>query len=256
MRGTSAVLVLLASLFSATNVLSSEQQPFEFGEMSAPQYTLPKLPYAYDALEPHISAQIMELHHSKHHQTYITNLNAALKTQAEAMHTSDITSQVSLQQGIKFNAGGHINHSLFWQNLAPASSAEAKSSAAPELVKQIKATWGDEDKFKEAFNAALLSIQGSGWGWLIKVETGKEQRLAIVTTKDQDPVVGKGEVPIFGVDMWEHAYYLQPFADSKKYLNGKAAYVQNIWNVISWKTAEDRFLGSRADAFKVLKASI
>ncbi|KAF3035049.1 Superoxide dismutase [Mn], mitochondrial [Didymella keratinophila] len=249
MRGTSAVSVLLASLLSATNILASEQQPFEFGEMSAPQYTLPKLPYAYDALEPHISAQIMELHHSKHHQTYITNLNAALKTQAEAVHTSDITSQVALQQGIKFNAGGHINHSLFWQNLAPASSAEAKSSAAPELVKQIEATWGNEDKFKEAFNAALLSIQGSGWGWLIKVETGKEQRLAIVTTRDQDPVVGKGEVPIFGVDMWEHAYYLQ-------YLNGKAAYVQNIWKVINWKTAEDRFLGSRADAFKVLKASI
>lgn len=161
------------------------------------------------ALEPHISKQIMELHHGKHHQTYITNLNAALKTQAEAVHAADITSQVSLQQGIKFNAGGHINHSLFWQNLAPASSPDAKSSAAPELSKQIKSTWGDEAKFKEAFNAALLSIQGSGWGWLIKVETGKEQRLAIVTTKDQDPVVGKGEVPVFGVDMWEHAYYLQ-----------------------------------------------
>jgi Fe-Mn family superoxide dismutase len=147
------------------------------------------------------------------------------------------------------NAGGHINHSLFWKNLAPADSAEAKSSAAPELVKQIKATWGDEENFKEAFNAALLGIQGSGWGWLIKVETGKEQRLAIVTTKDQDPVVGKGEVPVFGVDMWEHAYYLQ-------YQNGKAAYVKNIWNVINWKTAEERFLGSRADAFKILKASI
>lgn len=101
------------------------------------------------------------------------------------------------------------SHSLFWQNLAPASSPEANSSAAPELVKQIKATWGDEDKFKEAFNAALLSIQGSGWGWLVKIEAGKEQRLTIVTTKDQDPIVGKGEVPVFGVDMWEHAYYLQ-----------------------------------------------
>jgi Fe-Mn family superoxide dismutase len=107
----------------------------------------------------------------------------------------------SKQQGIKFNAGGHINHSLFWQNLAPASSSEAKSSSAPELVKQIKTTWGDEDKFKEAFNTALLGIQGSGWGWLVKTEIGKEQRLSIVTTKDQDPVVGKGEIPIFGVDM-------------------------------------------------------
>lgn len=151
----------------------------------------------------------MELHHSKHHQTYITNLNAALKTQAEAVHASDITTQVSLQQAIKFNAGGHINHSLFWQNLVAASSTDAKLSAAPKLIKQIKTTWGDEAKFREAFKAALLGIQGSGWGWLIKVETGSEQRLAIVTTKDQDPVVGKGEVPIFGVDMWEHAYYLQ-----------------------------------------------
>ena len=143
----------------------------------------------------------MELHHGKLHQTYITNLNGLLKTQAEAVSTSDITSQVSVQQGIKFNAGGHINHSLFWQNLAPASSNEAKSSAAPELIKQIKATWGDEDKFKEAFNAALLGIQGSGWGWLVKTDVGREQRLSIVTTKDQDPVVGKGETPIFGVDM-------------------------------------------------------
>jgi Fe-Mn family superoxide dismutase len=151
----------------------------------------------------------MELHHSKHHQTYVTSLNAALKTQAEAVHTSDITSQVSVQQLIKFHAGGHINHSLFWQNLAPASSAEAKPSAAPKLVKQIKSTWGDEEKFRDAFKAALLGLQGSGWGWLVKVEVGQEQRLTIVTTKDQDPVVGKGEVPIFGIDMWEHAYYLQ-----------------------------------------------
>ena len=139
----------------------------------------------------------------------MTNLNAALQTQAEAVHTSDITSQVALQTAIKFNAGGHINHSLFWQNLAPAGSDEAKSTAAPELIKQIKATWGDEQAFYDAFKATLLSIQGSGWGWLVKSETGKEQRLTIVSTKDQDPVVGKGEIPVFGIDMWEHAYYLQ-----------------------------------------------
>lgn len=151
----------------------------------------------------------MMLHHGKHHQTYVTNLNAALKTQAEAVDASAITDQVSIQQAIKFNAGGHINHSLFWQNLAPDSSNEAKSSAAPELIKQIKSTWGTEEKFREAFKAALLGIQGSGWGWLIKEEVGNEQRLAIVTTKDQNPVVGKGQVPILGVDMWEHAYYLQ-----------------------------------------------
>ncbi|KAF2192344.1 manganese and iron superoxide dismutase [Zopfia rhizophila CBS 207.26] len=252
MRSPSSSLVpllFLSSIFISVFASEQLQQPFQFGEMSAPMYTLPPLPYAYNALEPHISAQIMELHHSKHHQTYITNLNAALKAQAEAVHTSDITTQVSLQQAIRFNAGGHINHSLFWQNLCPAKSADAMSSSAPQLVKQIKATWGDEEKFRDAFKASLLGIQGSGWGWLVKIEGGKEPRLVIATTKDQDPVVGKGEVPIFGVDMWEHAYYLQ-------YLNGKAAYVENIWNVINWKTAEERYLGSQADAFKILKASL
>ncbi|KAF2727394.1 superoxide dismutase mitochondrial precursor [Polyplosphaeria fusca] len=246
---SSLLLILLSLKFLHTTATEQAQQPFEFGEMAAPTYSLPPLPYAYDALEPYISKQIMELHHGKHHQTYITNLNAALKTQAEAVHASDIAGQVSLQQGIRFNAGGHINHSLFWQNMCPASSPDAKRSAAPKLVKQIKATWGDEEKFREAFKAALLGIQGSGWGWLVKIENGKEQRLSIVTTKDQDPVVGKGEVPVFGIDMWEHAYYLQ-------YLNGKAAYVENIWNVINWKTAEERYLGTPADAFKILKASM
>ncbi|OCK77618.1 manganese and iron superoxide dismutase [Lepidopterella palustris CBS 459.81] len=212
-------------------------------------YTLPPLPYSYNALEPYISAQIMELHHDKHHQTYITNLNALLQSQAESTQASDIPTLVYLQSGIRFNAGGHINHSLFWQNLAPAQSAEAKTSAAPKLMEKIKQTWGDETKFREAFNTALLGIQGSGWGWLVKVDGGKEDRLVIMTTKDQDPVVGKGEVPIFGVDMWEHAYYLQ-------YLNGRAAYVEKIWNVINWKTAEERYLGGREDAFKVLKASM
>ena len=217
----------------------------------------------------------MELHHSKHHQTYITNLNVALKSQQEAIQTSDIPTQVSLQPGIKFNAGGHINHSLFWQNLCPANSSDAKSSAAPKLVEKVKATWGDETKFREAFKTALLGIQGSGWGWLIKVEGDKEDRLVIMTTKDQDPVVGNGEVPILGVDMWEHAYYLQVSVVKcfigncfqyllalsianilLQYLNGKAAYVENIWSVINWKTAEERYLGGRADAFKVLKASM
>jgi Fe-Mn family superoxide dismutase len=152
----------------------------------------------------------MTLHHSKHHQTYITNLNALLATQAAAVHAADIPAQVSIQQAIKFNAGGHINHSLFWANLAPANSPDAKSSAAPELVKEIERVWGDEERFKSAFSAALLGIQGSGWGWLVKVGVGEEtRRLAIVTTRDQDAVVGEGEVPVLGVDMWEHAYYLQ-----------------------------------------------
>ncbi|KAK1779079.1 Manganese/iron superoxide dismutase [Copromyces sp. CBS 386.78] len=214
-------------------------------------YTLPQLPYAYNALEPYISAQIMELHHSKHHQAYVTNLNNALQAHVAAITSNDIPAQIAQQPALKFNGGGHINHSLFWKNLAPAESPETNySEAAPSLAAEIENTWGSFDGFKKAFSAALMGIQGSGWGWLIKESTAgteNSRRLRIVTTKDQDPVVGSGEVPVFGVDMWEHAYYLQ-------YLNGKAAYVENIWKVINWKTAEERFQGSREDAFAELKA--
>ncbi|KAL2211807.1 superoxide dismutase [Sarocladium strictum] len=212
--------------------------------MSVGNYSLPALPYAYDALEPSISAQIMELHHSKHHQTYVTNLNNALGSYATAVSSNDIPAQIALQPAIKFNGGGHINHSLFWANLSPASSPDADPKSAPTLVAAIEETWGSLQDFRAAFGKTLLGLQGSGWGWLVKDGSA----LRIVTTKDQDPVVG-GEVPVFGVDMWEHAYYLQ-------YLNGKAAYVENIWNVINWKTAETRFTGGREDVFKVLKASI
>jgi len=210
----------------------------------ASTYTLPKLPYAYNALEPAISEQIMELHHSRHHQTYVNNLNAALKALVTASKNNDVPAQIALQPAIKFSGGGHINHSLFWQNLAPSSSEDAQPTSAPKLVATIERTWGSVLDFQKAFNAALLGIQGSGWGWLVKFEN--EGRLGIVTTKDQDPVVGKGEVPILGVDMWEHAYYLQ-------YLNGKAAYVENIWKVINWGTAERRFTGGQHDTWEMLK---
>ncbi|KAL2106015.1 hypothetical protein VUR80DRAFT_7415 [Thermomyces stellatus] len=213
--------------------------------MSIETYSLPSLPYSYDALEPSISTQIMELHHSKHHQTYVNNLNAALQSYSAATQSNDVPARIALQAAIRFNGGGHINHSLFWENLCPSSSPDAKPDAAPTLVAEIEKTWGGLEAFKKEFAGALLGIQGSGWGWLVKDKLG---RLAIVTTKDQDPVVG-GEVPIFGVDMWEHAYYLQ-------YLNGKAAYVENIWQVINWTTSEKRFTGSCEDVFQVLKASL
>lgn len=180
---------------------------FNLTQMGLAPYSLPALPYAYDALEPHISAQIMELHHSKHHQAYVTNLNAALASHVAAVASNDVAAQIALQQAIKFNGGGHINHSLFWKNLAPPGSPETSPSAARELVAAIEKTWGSLDGFKKAFSAVLLTLQGSGWGWLVK-EAGNGWGLRIVSTKDQDPVVG-GDVPIFGVDMWEHAYYLQ-----------------------------------------------
>ncbi|KAL9061568.1 MAG: hypothetical protein Q9162_000100 [Coniocarpon cinnabarinum] len=176
--------------------------------MAATTYILPPLPYGYDALEPHISKQIMELHHSKHHQTYVNNLNAALATLANPQ--IPVTTQINLQAAVKFNGGGHINHSLFWQNLASASSSAVKiDSAAPGIAKAINEQWGSYAKFQEAFEKTLLGIQGSGWGWLVKTSGGQgKESLRIVTTKDQDPVVDDATVPLMGIDMWEHAYYL------------------------------------------------
>jgi superoxide dismutase, Fe-Mn family len=150
----------------------------------------------------------MELHHSKHHQTYVTNLNKALDELIVVTNMSFIPAQIALQAAIRFNGGGHINHSLFWQNLAPPNSTDTKFSSAPALSEAIKKTWRSEKAFREQFNAALLGIQGSGWGWLVKYET-EGNRLAITTTKDQDPIMGYGEVPIIGIDIWEHAFYLQ-----------------------------------------------
>jgi len=215
---------------------------------STEEYTLPPLPYAYDALESHISTQIMTLHHSKHHQTYVTNLNKALAADASFTSLTSIPARIANQAAIKFNGGGHINRSLFWENLAPAgSSATDAANSAPKLMAAIETQYGGLEKFKEKFGAALLGIQGSGWGWLVKSVEG-DGRLSIVTTKDQDPVAAD-VVPVLGVDMWEHAYYLQ-------YLNGKPAYVENIWKVVNRKEAEKRFEGGRKEAFEVLKGKI
>ncbi|PYH99427.1 Mn superoxide dismutase MnSOD [Aspergillus ellipticus CBS 707.79] len=196
------------------------------------KYSLPSLPYDYDALEPIISSQIMELHHKKHHQAYVTNLNAALDAQASALDHNDITQLISIQQKLKFNGGGHINHSLFWRNLAPYDSPATKvDRSAPTLKAAIEKQWGSFQDFTQAFGAVLLGLQGSGWGWL--VSSSKKGVLEIVTTKDQDPVTEP--IPVLGVDMWEHAYYLQ-------YLNNKASYVDSIWKVVNWEEAEHRYL--------------
>jgi superoxide dismutase, Fe-Mn family len=150
----------------------------------------------------------MELHHKKHHQTYINNLNAALSAQVTATQTNDVHILISLQQKIKFNGGGHINHSLFWKNLTPPGTpGNDLTSAAPSLREAIVSRWGSHEAFVKAFSSELLGLQGSGWGWLVS-KGGPRGLLEIVTTKDQDPVAAT-DVPVFGVDMWEHAYYLQ-----------------------------------------------
>ncbi|KAJ5581697.1 Manganese/iron superoxide dismutase [Penicillium sp. DV-2018c] len=210
--------------------------------MASQTHTLPPLPYAYDALEPVISKQIMELHHQKHHQTYINNLNAALAAQSSATQSNNVPSLIALQQKIRFNGGGHINHSLFWKNLTPIGTPGNNIGGAPALREAILTRWGSHEEFVKAFNAELLGIQGSGWGWLVS-KGGPKGRLDIVTTKDQDPV-NAPDVPVFGVDMWEHAYYLQ-------YLNNKAGYVEGIWRIINWAEAEKRYTAGVENPLKL-----
>ncbi|KAI9447134.1 manganese superoxide dismutase [Lactarius psammicola] len=198
-------------------------------------HTLPDLPYSYDGLEPYISRQIMELHHKKHHQTYVNALNAAEQAYAK---TSTPKERIALQAALKFNGGGHINHSLFWKNLAP-SAVEGKGHGGQlrdgPLKSAILDRWGSYDKFTQEFNTTTAGIQGSGWGWLgLNPATGK---LEIVTTANQDPLLS--HVPIIGVDIWEHAFYLQ-------YLNVKVDYLKAIWNVIDFVEAEKRFVEAGA----------
>ncbi|CAD6442050.1 3491e6cd-c662-4b9a-8611-2db4344a16ed [Sclerotinia trifoliorum] len=191
--------------------------------------TLPDLPYDYGALEPSISGRIMELHHTKHHQTYVNNFNIANEQLEAAESKGDIATAIALQPLINFHGGGHLNHSLFWENLAPRKNGGGGEPAGT-LKAAIETTYGDFSSFKTKFNSALAGIQGSGWAWLVKDnETGQVQ---IKTYANQDPVVGKF-TPLLGVDAWEHAYYLQ-------YENRKADYFNAIWDVINWKTVEKR----------------
>ena len=197
------------------------------------KHTLPELPYSYGALEPAISGQIMEVHHAKHHQTYVNGLNNFETQTAEALAKGDVKTAISLQRGLNFNGGGHINHSLFWKNLAPTSQGGGQLDSG-ELRSAIDRDFGGLEELKSKFNAALAGIQGSGWGWLgYNAQNG---RLDIITTANQDPLVS--HTPIIGVDTWEHAFYLQ-------YKNDKATYFKNIWNVINFEEAEKRLVAAK-----------
>jgi len=192
--------------------------------------TLPDLKYDYGALEPAISGKIMELHHSKHHQTYVTSYNNALGQLEEAQSKNNIAAQIALKPLINFHGGGHLNHSLFWENLAPKSQGGGEPPSG-DLSKDINAVFGGLEQLKTQFNAALAGIQGSGWAWLVKENaTGN---ISIKTYANQDPVVGPFK-PLLGIDAWEHAYYLQ-------YENRKAEYFKAIWDVVNWKAVEARY---------------
>ncbi|KDR77172.1 hypothetical protein GALMADRAFT_246419 [Galerina marginata CBS 339.88] len=205
-----------------------------FAAGKAYKHTLPPLPYAYDALEPYISEEIMKLHHDKHHQTYVTGLNTAEEAYAKADSTAK---KISLQNALKFNGGGHINHSLFWKNLSPTSEAGGKVPSGGTLEKTLIRDFGSVTEFQKKMNATTAAIQGSGWGWLGYNPTTK--KLEIVTTANQDPLLS--HVPIIGIDIWEHAFYLQ-------YKNVKPDYLSAIWNVINFEEAEKRLVEATASA--------
>ena len=203
-------------------------------------FELPKLPYASNALEPHIDAKTMEIHHGKHHQAYVTNANNALKDQP-ALANLDVNQLIAdlskvpenIRGPVRNNAGGHSNHSFFWTIMGPGKGGAPKG----QLAGAINQTWGSFDKFKEEFAKAAAGRFGSGWAWLV---VGADKKLAIGSTANQDsPLMGKAVAglegkPVIGLDVWEHAYYLN-------YQNRRPDYVTAWWNVVDWDAAEKNF---------------
>ena len=199
-------------------------------------FTLPPLPFASDALEPHIDKQTMEIHHGKHHNAYVTNLNAAVQKQPEldgkplheilANNLSIVKDEI--KTAVRNNGGGHHNHSLFWEILNPAGKSGANPTG--NLATAINSTFTSFDNFKQQFTTAATTRFGSGWAWLVK----RGQKLEITSTANQDSPIMDGAFPVIGLDVWEHAYYL-------KYQNRRPEYIAAFWNVVNWSQAEARF---------------
>jgi Fe-Mn family superoxide dismutase len=197
-------------------------------------FTLPALPYAPDALEPHIDKMTMEIHHGKHHNAYVTNLNKALesapdlasKTIEELLANNCAIVPEAIRTAVRNNGGGHINHSMFWQIMGPGKGG----SPVGNLAAAINAAFGSFDTFKEKVNAAGATRFGSGWAWVLKTGSGVE----VTSTANQDSPVMEGKFPVIGVDVWEHAYYL-------KYQNRRPDYLNAWWSVVNWQEAEKRF---------------
>ncbi|MGV1034961.1 MAG: superoxide dismutase [Microbacteriaceae bacterium] len=197
------------------------------------EYTLPELPYDYAALEPSISATIMELHHSKHHAAYVTGANAALAAMAEARESGNLANINKLEKDLAFNLGGHVNHSIFWTNMSPNNGGDKPTG---DLASAIDDQLGSFDAFRAHFTAVAMGVQGSGWAVLAWDSLG--QRLIIVQFFDQQANMPAGVVPLLMLDVWEHAYYLD-------YKNVRADYVNAFWNIVNWENVSSRFATSR-----------
>ncbi|MDM1786845.1 superoxide dismutase [Acinetobacter bereziniae] len=197
-------------------------------------YSLPQLPYAYDALEPNIDTQTMEIHHTKHHQTYINNINAAIEgTEWEKLSVEALVSKVNevpaeLKNNVINNAGGHANHSLFWTVMSP----QGGGKPIKEIAKAIEKDIGGFEKFKEAFTKAALTRFGSGWAWL---SVTPEKKVIVESSANQDSPLMNGNIPVLGLDVWEHAYYL-------KYQNRRPEYIAAFFNVVNWEEVNRRYL--------------
>ena len=198
-------------------------------------YTLPDLPYDYAALEPHISGKIMQLHHDKHHQAYVTGANTALEQLAEARDSGNLGAVNKLEKDLAFNVGGHVNHTIFWNNLTPNGAGRPDG----ELAAAIDEYFGDFEKFQAHFTATAMGVQGSGWAVLAWDSLG--QRANIVQLFDQQGNLPAGTIPLLMLDVWEHAYYLD-------YLNVRADYVKAFWNIANWQDVAQRFEAARSNS--------
>jgi len=197
-------------------------------------YELPPLPYPFDALEPHIDARTMEIHHDRHHGGYVKNVNAALEKHPElaAKSIEDLLGGIDsvpedIRTAVRNNGGGHANHALFWEVMKPGGGGEPSGALKDAIVKK----WGSFDAFKEAFTKAATGRFGSGWAWLV---AGSGKTLDIITTANQDSPYMEGHTPILGIDVWEHAYYLN-------YQNRRADYIAAFWNIVNWPAVEEKF---------------
>ena len=200
-------------------------------------YSLPQLPYEYDALEPHVDKETMNIHHTKHHNTYVTNLNAALEGQEElaAKSLEDLLADIesvpeNIRTAVRNNGGGHANHSLFWEILSPNGGGQPEG----ELAEAITAKFGSFESFKEEFAKAATTRFGSGWAWL----TVKDGELELYSTANQDSPLMEGKTPILGLDVWEHAYYLN-------YQNRRPEYINSFWNVVNWDEVSKRYAAAK-----------
>jgi Fe-Mn family superoxide dismutase len=202
-----------------------------------PDYTLPDLPYDYGALEPHYSAEILELHHDKHHAAYVKGANTALDKLGEARETGEFDTINQLQKNLAFNLSGHVLHSLFWQNMSP----DGGDKPDGDLAAAIDTSFGSFEGFRGQLSEAALNVQGSGWGGLTWEPLG--QRLIVEQVYDHQSNVGQGAPPLLVLDMWEHAYYLQ-------FKNVKADWVDAFWNIVNWPDVAERF--ENAQTLKLL----